>query len=107
MGLVSVKVMVLVAPGAIGSGAKLLAMVGGVSVTVKVPENSEVDKRSGQVAVQVVVALKISPAAPAKLWGKDSTPEPVWVILTNEAYISPSPLPDGSAPEGFLKNSMR
>ena len=55
------------------------------TTTVNVSENSEVDRRSGQVAVQVVVAVIMSPAAPAKLCGKDSTPEPVWVILTNEA----------------------
>ena len=77
----------LVPPGAIGLAPNALVMMGGISVTVKAPENSEVLRKAVQVPSvhKVVVAVIMSPAAPAKLWGKDSTPEPVWVILTNEA----------------------
>src|SRR3990172_1747377 len=72
--------------------------------------NSEVFPNAVQAAPSVhpiAVDVRMSPQAPPKLWTKFCEPPPGWFTLTELSNVSPSPYPDGSAPEGFLKNSTR
>src|SRR3954471_22329221 len=80
-------------------GPPLLAVgVAGFEVQ-KHAENSEVSP-----STSVAVAVIMSPGSIAI--DPDSKPVPLPEITTEPMKISPSPFPEGSQPEGFLKNSI-